>query len=130
MPAMNVYVALVELGWQIRNDSQFLGFNQTFLVGYSNNYLMYFATPNEYLVGGYEATLTLWGIDTAERIRASCFHVAKQVRPLKSIGGATHDDDIEMPQRNRPIAVYEPEPKYTNRIRVQKPKRISVPTRP
>ena len=47
---------------------------------YTNNYLMYFATPNEYMEGGYEASLTLWGIDTAERVRASCFAVAEKVR--------------------------------------------------
>jgi len=72
---------LVELGWQIRNDTLDLGFDTTFLVGYTNNYLMYFATPNEYLIGGYEASLTLWGINTAEKVRASIFAAAKQVQP-------------------------------------------------
>ena len=42
---------------------------------------MYFATPNEYLIGGYEASLTLWGINTAEKVRASIFAAAKQVQP-------------------------------------------------
>lgn len=73
--------AIVELGWQIRNDSLSLGFDNTFLVGYSNNYLMYFTTPNEYLVGGYEASLTLWGIDTAEKIRTGCFLASRKIAP-------------------------------------------------
>lgn len=42
---------------------------------------MYFATPNEYQVGGYEATLTLWGIDTAEKIRAACHYTAHKISP-------------------------------------------------
>jgi len=73
--------AIVELGWQIRNDSLDLGFDQTFLFGYTNNYLMYFTTPNEYVLGGYEANLTLWGIDTAETIRGGCYKAAIQVAP-------------------------------------------------
>jgi len=61
--------AIVELGWWIRNDTLGMGFQQTFLVGYTNNYMGYFTTPNEYLIGGYEALLTLYGIDTAVKIR-------------------------------------------------------------
>jgi len=71
--------AIVELGWWLRNDSQKLGFDQTFLMGYSNNYMGYFTTPREYLVGGYEAMLTLYGINTAERIRAGAKQVAQKV---------------------------------------------------
>jgi len=59
--------AIVELGWWLRNDSLDLGFHQNFLIGYTNNYLGYLTTPREYLVGGYEAMLTLFGIDTAEK---------------------------------------------------------------
>eukprot|EP01095_Lingulamoeba_sp_RSL-Kostka_P010630 TRINITY_DN3864_c0_g1_i1.p1 TRINITY_DN3864_c0_g1~~TRINITY_DN3864_c0_g1_i1.p1 ORF type:complete len:468 (+),score=190.18 TRINITY_DN3864_c0_g1_i1:25-1428(+) len=74
--------ALLELGWQIRNDTLDLGFKDTtFLFGYTNNYLMYFATPNEYVLGGYEANLTLWGIDTAEKIRVSVRKAAENVKP-------------------------------------------------
>jgi len=68
--------ALIELGWQIRNDTQKLGFDQTLLFGYSNNHMGYFATSNEYDWGGYESTLTLWGVGTADKIRASCKEVA------------------------------------------------------
>ena len=38
--------ALVELGEQIRSDAADLGFTQTFLLGYSQNHLGYFATPS------------------------------------------------------------------------------------
>ncbi len=31
--------ALVELGWWIRNDTLALGFDQTFLLGYSQNHM-------------------------------------------------------------------------------------------
>lgn len=73
--------ALLELGWWIRNDTAALGFDQTFLTGYSNNHMGYFCTPNEYDIGGYESQLTLWGIDTAAMIRAGCKTVAEQVVP-------------------------------------------------
>jgi len=75
--------ALVELGWQIRNDSLDLGFDITFLAGYSNDHLGYFATPNEYDVGGYESTLTFWGIETSAIIRQGCKSVAQAVKPSK-----------------------------------------------
>jgi hypothetical protein len=48
---------------------------------YSNNHMGYFATPNEYEVGGYESLLTMWGEFTAERMRESCKKVAEQVKP-------------------------------------------------
>jgi hypothetical protein len=80
---------LVELGWWIRNDTLDLGFNQTFLLGYSNNHMGYFATPNEYDWGGYESQLTFWGVHTADMVRAGCKSVASQVAPAKS-----KDDDI------------------------------------
>jgi len=69
--------ALVELGWQIRNDTLNLNYQRTFLFGYSNNHLGYYATPNEYCVGGYESQLTFWGINTAEIVRASCLSTVK-----------------------------------------------------
>jgi len=72
---------LIELGWWIRNDTLKMGFDQTFLLGYSNNHLGYFTTPNEYDFGGYESTLTLWGINTAELVRDGCRIVLNQVRP-------------------------------------------------
>jgi len=73
--------AITELGWWIRNDSLQLGYDQTFLVGYTNNYLGYFTTPREYDIGGYESMLTLWGIDTAVYIRDGCYAAAKLVTP-------------------------------------------------
>jgi len=73
--------ALVELGWWIRNDTLGMGYNLTFLTGYSNNHMGYFATPNEYDIGGYESQLTLWGIQTAGMIRAGCKSVAEAVLP-------------------------------------------------
>jgi len=51
--------ALIELGWWIRNDTLDMGYNQTLLIGYSNAHMGYFATPNEYDIGGYESQLTL-----------------------------------------------------------------------
>jgi len=71
--------ALHDLGWEIRNDTKKLGFNQTFLFGYSNNHMGYFATPREYIVGGYESELTFWGIDTAEKVRKGVYDVASKV---------------------------------------------------
>jgi neutral ceramidase len=71
--------ALVELGWWIRNDTQKLGFENTFLAGYSNSHMGYFATPDEYDIGGYESQLTLWGIDTAQMVRAGCYSAASKV---------------------------------------------------
>jgi len=73
--------ALLELGWWIRNDTKDLGFDQTLLAGYSNSHMGYFATPNEYDIGGYESQLTFWGIDTASKIRSSCKKVASAVVP-------------------------------------------------
>ncbi len=73
--------ALVELGFQIRNDTKALGFDQTFFTGYSQNHLGYFAPPDEYDVGGYESQLTLWGIQTTARVRAGVASVATAVAP-------------------------------------------------
>jgi len=75
--------ALVELGWQIRNDTQDLKFDYTFLQGYTNDHMGYFATPNEYEIGDYEGLLTFWGIDTTDRIRSACKTVASAVVPKK-----------------------------------------------
>jgi len=76
--------ALVELGWWIRNDTLKLGFQETFFLGYSQNHMGYFATPDEYDIGGYESQLTLWGIDTAQRIREGCYGAAVNVLPKKN----------------------------------------------
>lgn len=87
--------ALVELGWWIRNgilglqckynnsfiDTLDMGFDITLLAGYSNAHMGYFATPDEYDIGGYESQLTLWGIDTAAKIRAGCATVAQAIAP-------------------------------------------------
>jgi len=72
---------LVELGWQVYNDTLKMGFDNTFLCGYSNNHMGYFATPNEYDIGGYESQLTFWGRETAEKVRASCSMVASKIKP-------------------------------------------------
>lgn len=50
--------ALVELGSQVRADMAALGFTETFFSGYSNNHMGYFATSNEYDVGGYESQVS------------------------------------------------------------------------
>uniref|UniRef100_A0A6B2L787 Neutral ceramidase n=1 Tax=Arcella intermedia TaxID=1963864 RepID=A0A6B2L787_9EUKA len=76
--------ALLELGWWIRNDTLAMGFDQTFLTGYSNNHMGYFATPDEYDIGGYESELTLWGIQTADLVRTGCQTVAQNVIPQKN----------------------------------------------
>jgi len=73
--------AIVELGWQIRNDTLDMGYDNTLLAGYSNNHMGYFTTPNEYVIGGYESLLTFWGINTAETIRQGCKTVALAARP-------------------------------------------------
>lgn len=72
---------LLELGWQIRNDTLKLGFDDVFLMGYTNNHMGYFAPPDEYEVGGYEGLLTFWGVNTAEWVRGYCKEVAEQVKP-------------------------------------------------
>jgi len=74
---------LLELGWEVYNDTLKMGFDTTFLCGYSNNHMGYFATPNEYDLGGYESQMTFWGRDTSEKIRAGCKHVATQIKPTK-----------------------------------------------
>jgi len=76
---------LLELGWMVRNDTLKLGFQETFLLGYSQNHMGYFATPNEYDIGGYESQLTFWGIDTALKIRQSVFGAAIKVLPNSTI---------------------------------------------
>jgi len=75
--------ALVELGWRLRNDTKDLNFDYTFLQGYTNDHLGYFATQNEYEVGEYESLLTFWGINTADMIQKSCKTVASAVAPIK-----------------------------------------------
>jgi len=77
---------LLELGWWVRNDTLDLGFDQTFLCGYSNSHMGYFATPDEYDIGGYESQLTFWGIDTAAMVRNGSRTVSSQVRPTPHKG--------------------------------------------
>lgn len=72
---------LSELGFQVRSDSKALGFDNTILAGYSNNHMGYFATPDEYDVGGYESELTFWGINTSLVVRQGAYSVAQQVAP-------------------------------------------------
>jgi len=76
--------ALLELGWQVRNDTQKLQFDKTLLFGYANNHMGYFATPNEYDIGGYESQLTFWGVQTAELIRAGAVGTATPIAPLST----------------------------------------------
>lgn len=71
--------ALLELGWLIRNDTQKLGFTHTFFTGYSQEHMGYFAPPDEYIVGGYESQLTLWGIDTALKVRSQVYQMASKL---------------------------------------------------
>jgi len=77
--------ALVELGWWIRNDTKDLGFDQTFLIGYTNSHMGYFCTPDEYDIGGYESQLTFWGIGTAEKVREGCYSVTSPLSNSKKI---------------------------------------------
>jgi len=70
---------LLDLGWWVRNDTALLDITYTFLAGYSNNHMGYFATPVEYDIGGYESQLTFWGIGTAEKIRESVKGVVTKV---------------------------------------------------
>lgn len=72
---------LFELGNWVRADMGQLGFNRTYLSGYSNSHMGYFAPPDEYQVGGYESQLTLWGIDTALTVRSGVYGVASQLKP-------------------------------------------------
>jgi hypothetical protein len=76
--------ALVELGWWIRNDTLQLGFqaNQSWILGYTNNYMGYFAPPDEYLWGDYESIFTLWGIGTAQMVRENAIGIARAVLGL------------------------------------------------
>jgi len=75
--------ALVELGWWIRNGTMDLGFDQNFLLGYSNDHMGYFATPDQYDLGGYESLLSFWGIKTAQMIFDGTMKVADQLKPSR-----------------------------------------------
>ena len=41
----------------------------------------YFATEQEYDVGGYESLLTFWGVHTADYVRGNCTMLAKKIAP-------------------------------------------------
>ncbi len=72
----------MEVGWSLRNATQKLGYTNTFFLGYSQNHMGYFCSPNEYDVGGYESQLTLWGINTSNRIVAAMTRVAGFLVPV------------------------------------------------
>jgi hypothetical protein len=76
--------ALVEDGWWMRNETKKLGFDVTFLQGYTNNYLGYFAPPDEYDVGGYESLMTFWGIGTAEKVYQGFKDAVQAVAPQQT----------------------------------------------
>jgi len=69
---------LVELGWEIYNSTKKMGYDLTFLAGYSNNHMGYFATPDQYDLGGYESQLTFWGINTTAMVLAGFNLVSKK----------------------------------------------------
>jgi len=73
--------ALLELGWWLRNYTLAAGFNTTLFAGYSNNHMGYFATPNEYDLGGYESQLTFWGYNTANMIYNAVVSVVSKIKP-------------------------------------------------
>jgi len=70
---------LLELGNEVREDCKNNGYDMSFLFGYSNNHMGYFATPDEYDIGGYESTLTFWGVDTAGMVRSGCAAAVDEV---------------------------------------------------
>ncbi|EGD78316.1 hypothetical protein PTSG_09383 [Salpingoeca rosetta] len=70
---------LSELGTEVRIDGVGLGFDRVLLAGYSNNHMGYFATPDEYDIGGYESQLTFWGIDTSKKVRDACRNIGAKV---------------------------------------------------
>jgi hypothetical protein len=72
---------LYELGLELYQDTEGMNFDRTFLAGYSNNHMGYFATPDQYDLGGYESQLTFWGINTTAMVRNGCRIVAEQVKP-------------------------------------------------
>jgi len=72
---------LLAVGTALKADCVELGFDHCFISSLTNNYLNYIADPDEYLVGGYEAALTLWGINTSTKIRQCAFHVSHSVAP-------------------------------------------------
>jgi len=65
----------------VRNDTKDLGFDVSFIAGYSNSHMGYFSTPNEYDLGGYESQLTFWGIDTALIVRDAVKNVVSKIAP-------------------------------------------------
>jgi len=73
--------AIVEIGWEIRNNTQKMGFTNTFLFGYSNNHMGYITNALEYNVGGYESVLTLWGIGEGAKMVEEISAVAAMVAP-------------------------------------------------
>ena len=81
--------ALVDLGWMIRNSTQQLGYQNTFLTGYSQDHMGYFAMPKQYDDGGYESLLTFWGIETAHKVWQSVVQVAQTVTPPDAVARAT-----------------------------------------
>jgi hypothetical protein len=72
--------ALTELGKQIKSNADDLGFAKTSIFGYSNNHLGYFATANEYEVGGYESVLSFWGEGTAELVRQGALNAMSKLK--------------------------------------------------
>jgi hypothetical protein len=71
---------LYELGLELYQDLAGMNFDRAFLAGYSNNHMGYFATPDQYDLGGYESQLTFWGINTTAMVRAGCNLVANQLK--------------------------------------------------
>lgn len=71
--------SLVQLGNEVKSDAREMGADLTMVFGFANAHMGYFATAREYDVGGYESTLTLWGIATADKVRAASSTVMKKV---------------------------------------------------
>lgn len=73
--------AVQELAHQIRDRGQRLGYTDSFLIGYANNHMGYFTTPEEYIVGGYESLLSMWGINTGIKVRDAAVKALELVKP-------------------------------------------------
>jgi hypothetical protein len=75
--------AIQALGHQLRAEAKQLGYSETYVLGYANNHMGYFTTPEEYEVGGYESLLSFWGITTGLQVKRGALRALEMVRPAK-----------------------------------------------
>lgn len=105
--------------WRRRAEAE-LGFEQAMIVGYAQDHEGYLTVPEDWLVGGYEPDITVWGPLEAEHVMEDVLTYAEQLttelrEPMDPLGQYAMTPYAETPL---PTRVIDPTPDAGERLPV------------